>query len=300
MSLVQHVSTPLSVTQALQKASRATGTDFDYLLETARRESGLNPNAVAKTSSATGLFQFIEQTWLGTVKQFGAQHGLAAEAAQIEQLQNGRYQIADPARKQEILALRKDPAIAATMAAELTQSSANQLESALGRKPTASELYTAHFLGASGASQILKANQTNPAAVAADLFPAAAKANKSIFYDRAGNPKSVSAVVKELGRLHGGGEAPPIQLASAPASAQSYAPPSFAPPAYLSYSAATPLPSKPQTMASQGVVPPMVDGPGMASIDQRLLLSPSVVQLLATLEVIPGGQDDKTVNKSQI
>ena len=299
MTLVQHASTPLSVTQALQQASRATGTDFDYLLETARRESGLNPNAVAKTSSATGLFQFIEQTWLGTVKQFGAQHGLAAEAAQIEQLPNGRYQIADPARKQEILALRKDPAIAATMAAELTQSSASQLESVLGRKPTSSELYTAHFLGASGASQILKANQTNPAAAAADQFPAAAKANKSIFYDRAGNPKSVSAVVTELGRLHDSGEAPTIQMASVPASTRSYAPPMFAPPAFPTYSTSAPLPSKSQSTASMGALPPMVDGPGMAPIDQRLLLSPSVVQLLATLEVIPGGQDNKNVDKSQ-
>ncbi|MFZ1990358.1 MAG: transglycosylase SLT domain-containing protein, partial [Alphaproteobacteria bacterium] len=60
-----------SVTQALAKASRATGVDFSYLLNTAKRESSLNPDAKSKTSSATGLFQFVEQTWLQALKAHG-------------------------------------------------------------------------------------------------------------------------------------------------------------------------------------------------------------------------------------
>src|SRR5437868_1566523 len=65
------------VTAAIQLASARTGVQFDYLLNQARIESSLNPEARARTSSATGLFQFIEQTWLGMVKQHGAAHGLS-------------------------------------------------------------------------------------------------------------------------------------------------------------------------------------------------------------------------------
>ena len=50
------------VRQALAQASRATGVDFAYLVAEASVETSLNPNAKAKTSSAAGLFQFIEST----------------------------------------------------------------------------------------------------------------------------------------------------------------------------------------------------------------------------------------------
>ena len=55
------------VEAAIRRASNATGVDADFLLKTARRESALNPSAKARTSSAAGLVQFIEQTWLGSV-----------------------------------------------------------------------------------------------------------------------------------------------------------------------------------------------------------------------------------------
>ncbi|MGL4729664.1 MAG: transglycosylase SLT domain-containing protein, partial [Bosea sp. (in: a-proteobacteria)] len=52
------------VTMAIRDGAAKTGTDFGYLVRTAQRESALDPNAKARTSSATGLFQFIDQTWL--------------------------------------------------------------------------------------------------------------------------------------------------------------------------------------------------------------------------------------------
>ena len=64
-----------TVAGAIQKAAQATGTGFSYLLATAKIESGFDPQVKAKTSSATGLFQFIEQTWLQTMKQSGAELG---------------------------------------------------------------------------------------------------------------------------------------------------------------------------------------------------------------------------------
>jgi len=56
-----------AVTGAIRQAAQATGTGFSYLLATAKIESGLNPKIKSTTSSATGLFQFIDQTWLMTM-----------------------------------------------------------------------------------------------------------------------------------------------------------------------------------------------------------------------------------------
>jgi soluble lytic murein transglycosylase-like protein len=60
-----------------------TGADFKYLLATAQVESRLNPNAQAPSSSARGLSQFIEQTWLSTLKEQGGALGYAPYASAI-------------------------------------------------------------------------------------------------------------------------------------------------------------------------------------------------------------------------
>ena len=82
-----------AVEGALRNASQATGVDFDFLVRTARRESSFNPSAKAPTSSAAGLFQFVEQTWLATVKQHGAKHGLQRFADMISRGADGRYRV---------------------------------------------------------------------------------------------------------------------------------------------------------------------------------------------------------------
>jgi soluble lytic murein transglycosylase-like protein len=73
---VDNVSaSPPQVAGAIRQAANTTGTSFEYLLTTAQIESHLNPAAQATTSSAGGLYQFIEQTWLATVKSAGAAFG---------------------------------------------------------------------------------------------------------------------------------------------------------------------------------------------------------------------------------
>jgi hypothetical protein len=81
------------VEAAIQRASSATGVDFGYLMGAAKRESGYNPNAKAKTSSATGLFQFLDQTWLATLKQHGAKYGYARYADLIQRGPSGHYYV---------------------------------------------------------------------------------------------------------------------------------------------------------------------------------------------------------------
>jgi len=185
---------PAPVVEAIRTGSQRTGADFGYLLTTAQRESALDPDARARSSSASGLFQFIEQTWLGVVKGTGAQHGLGPYADQISE-RGGRYDVADPQARAQILALRNDPKVSAVMAGELTRRNSAALAGALGRAPSDGELYAAHFMGPRGAADLIRTAQTNPRARAADLFPDQAAANRAIFFDRAsGQAKSVSEV----------------------------------------------------------------------------------------------------------
>lgn len=190
---------------AIQQAAARTGVDFGYLLGQARIESGFNPDARAKTSSATGLFQFIEQTWLGTVGKHGAKHGLGWAANAIQRGPNGRYFVADPAMRQAILDLRKDPEAASSMAAEFASDNQSYLEDRLGRPMEAVDLYLAHFLGAGGAAKFLRAHDANPDAPAASLLPAAARANRWVFYDRSGAPRSLAEVRERFAEKLGGG-----------------------------------------------------------------------------------------------
>jgi hypothetical protein len=184
-----------AVAGAIQQASQATGTSFNYLLATAQVESGLNPTAGASTSSARGLFQFIETTWLATIKQAGAALGYARYADSITKNASGHYEVRDPSQRREILALRSDPTANAVMAGAFTKANASVLSERLGRSPSEGECYIAHFLGAGGAARLitLAAADTNPKA--ADFFPSAAQANPSNFYDRAtGAARSVAQV----------------------------------------------------------------------------------------------------------
>jgi len=179
------------VQAAIARASQATGIDFSYLLGQARLESSLNPDAKAATSSAAGLYQFTRGTWLDTLDRHGSAHGLDwADAA----IQGGR--VRDPMLRQQVLALRYDPDASALMAAELASDNRDFLRGVLGREPDAPELYLAHFLGADGAGRFLTALAAGPDQSAAALFPEAAGANKAIFYDAAGSPRSLGGVME--------------------------------------------------------------------------------------------------------
>jgi hypothetical protein len=186
------------ITGAIQQAARSSGISFEYLLTTAQIESNLNPSAQASTSSAKGLYQFIEQTWLGTLKAGGAATGYGRYADAISQTADGHYEVADPGMRAAIMQLRSDPSASAMMAGAFTRANATQLQAAIGRAPTEGELYIAHFLGSDGAGKLIAAATAQPGANAAEMFPQAAGANRSIFYDSAGRARSASDVYARL------------------------------------------------------------------------------------------------------
>ena len=191
-------NTAPQITGAIRQAAKSSGISFEYLVTTAKIESNLNPAAQASTSSARGLYQFIDQTWLGTLKTGGAASGYGRFADAISKSSDGRYEVADPAMRTAIMQLRSDPAASAAMAGAFTRANADQIQSSIGRPATEGELYIAHFLGPDGASRLIGAAATNPQAKAADMFPQAAAANSTIFYDSAGRARSAGEVYAKL------------------------------------------------------------------------------------------------------
>ncbi|WP_420381515.1 lytic transglycosylase domain-containing protein [Novosphingobium sp.] len=176
----------MPVQTAIARAASATGVDFTYLLAQARIESGLDPSARARTSSARGLYQFTGSTWLRTLERHGGELGFDATAAG-----------ADPAGRAQLLALRGDPQLSALMAGALANDNCGYLYNVLGRDPDNAELYLAHFLGPEAAGKFLGALSSDPSQSAAALLPKAAGANHAIFF--AGSaPRSVGEVMDLL------------------------------------------------------------------------------------------------------
>ncbi len=305
MSLVQAITAPPQITAALQSASEKTGADFSYLLKTAMRESSLNCNAKSATSSACGLFQFTEQSWLGTMKQDGGDLGLGQYADAITRTSDGRYVVTDPAARREILALRNDPEVSALMAGAYTNESKDRLEGRLGREVNGGELYIAHFLGAGGAGKLIAGTEENPNARADEMFPAAAAANRSIFYNRDGSARSVSEVYTNLVAKHrstNGGGAQVAEQATSPASSnglkagRSYTRPNN----FQDFSAAVsggdkPVPSSTFNASASSYAPIASGYTGGTTHGlggrTALTLTPDVIQMLASLDLPDAGEN---------
>ena len=200
---VQSITVPPGLALVLNSAGDKSNVDFEYLLQTAIRESSLNPEAKAKTSSATGLFQFLEATWFEVMKSEGQRLGYKNYADAIIVDSEGNFTVRNKGLRAEILELRKDPQIAADMAAAFTSNNGEYLKNRFGRMPSAGELYIAHFLGAKGAERMFEAGLKNPDQIAANLFPRAARANRAIFYSD-GEPRTIKEVYRSLVAKHEG------------------------------------------------------------------------------------------------
>ncbi len=205
---------PAQVEAAVRNASSKTGVDFAYLMEKAAAESSFKTDAKSSTSSATGLYQFIDSTWLTTLKQHGAEHGLGKYADAIQTKINGQPYIADPDKRREVLALRTDPTVSALMAAEFTKDNKDYLEENVSQgKVGSTELYMAHFLGANGAAKFLNGLHDSPNRQAKDLFPEAAAANKAVFYDKTtGQPKTLKEIYDRFAaKFNESGDSSPVK-----------------------------------------------------------------------------------------
>lgn len=153
-------------------ASKMAGVDPGLMATMAAIESNFRAGVRADTSSATGLYQFINGTWKEMLNRYGAKYGISPDAP------------------------RTDPRANALMGAEFIKENARRLSNVLDRPLTDTDLYAAHFMGAGGATTLLN---SDPATNAATLFPRAASSNRPIFYQD-GRPRSVAEVWGELDR----------------------------------------------------------------------------------------------------
>lgn len=185
---------PRWLIETILHAAEVTETDPVYLMALADKESGFSWSVKARTSSASGMFQFLNGTWLEMIRDFGPSHNLKVEADAIE-VKNGKLFIRDLKESKRIMDLRNNPYVASLMAAEMLKRDRAMVERRLGRELSRSEFYLTHFLGAGSASRLMLVSVEKPASAAAKLFPSAAKANRTLFMKRDGRKaRSVSAM----------------------------------------------------------------------------------------------------------
>ena len=176
MGVEQVSSSKDQIKSIIQRAAQNNQQDFNYMLAQARIESGLNPAAKAKTSSASGLYQFTSGTWMDLVKRHGEKLGLGDAALS---LRNGSITASE---KNALLVKRHDPALSSELAARFAIENAQTLQRSGHEKIGSTELYIAHFLGPQGANTFLTGLKTNPGGPAAQALPQAAGANAQIFF----------------------------------------------------------------------------------------------------------------------
>ncbi len=179
----EQMRVPRWLAETVVRAAQVTNVDPAYMMALADKESSLLPDNKARTSSAEGLFQFIESTWLEVLRRYGPKHGYAAEAEAIQIIQ-GRPVVSDSDERERILNLRRDPYLSASMAGEMITTHRQILAGKIARDPSFAELYMAHFLGLNGASRFVALLSDTPDKSASEAFPRAAKANRSLFFDK--------------------------------------------------------------------------------------------------------------------
>jgi hypothetical protein len=183
-----------SIVERVVQAAKTTEMDPALLMAIADKESSFSATAKAKTSSASGLFQFVEKTWLKALKDFGHRHGHEQDAKAIAQ---GDAPSVAPQKRTEILKLRNDPYLSAALAAEMLKKDSARISERIGRPLTPGETYLIHFLGPEDAGRFMKAMDEAPNMSAATLLPKPARANRPIFYEAQGKrlkDRSVSEV----------------------------------------------------------------------------------------------------------
>jgi Transglycosylase SLT domain len=191
---------PRWIVDSILRASNETAVDPVYMMALADKESSFIPSNKASTSSAQGLYQFITSTWFEVVRSFGPKHGFSAEAEAVKMV-DGQLTVPDEAMREHILGLRGNPYLSAIMAAEMKKRDRTRIENKLGREIGRSEFYLSHFFGVDSARKFMELLDQKPKQSASRIFPAAAKANKALFFETAGRKTRQLSVAEVYGKI---------------------------------------------------------------------------------------------------
>jgi hypothetical protein len=196
-SLIARLNPHAKTLAMIDEASAKVGAPARLMRAMAGLESSLDAKAKSSSSTATGLYQFIEETWLSKVQSHGHKYGLGHLAKQIRRGSLDECIVDSPKVRAQILALRKNPRLNAYLAAELTVDNARRLGKLLGRPVTETEIYMTHFFGVTDAARFLKAADLTPDIIGAKMFPKEARANRPIF-EMAGRPATLGEIRKRF------------------------------------------------------------------------------------------------------
>ncbi|MBF9232008.1 transglycosylase SLT domain-containing protein [Microvirga alba] len=191
---------PRWLVHSILKAARVTGVDPVYMMTLADVESSLSPEAKAPTSTAEGLFQFIDSTWLETVFNHASDYGFSAAAEAIRMV-DGDPVVDNRKNREWIMSLRCDPYFSALMAGELIKDVERALQAQGERELSEAELYIAHFLGAGSAVRFLEVLDKDPNMKASKLFPKAARANTGLFMEGRGRKRRAVSVAEFYNKI---------------------------------------------------------------------------------------------------
>lgn len=159
------------IKETIVENTKKAGGDPNLMLAFAAVESGLNPQAKAGSSSASGLFQFTKATWDEQLGKHGSKYGLSPNATPF------------------------DPKASTLLATEYVKSNLKAINP-VKPNPTVTDAYLTHFLGPGGAKTFL--SQT-PDTDASSALPKAAASNKGIFEFK-GPDTTIGEVYNELNK----------------------------------------------------------------------------------------------------
>ncbi len=196
-----------ALVDTLYNVAKKTDTDFKLLVITAMIESDLGRVTISSKSTARGIYQYIEPTWLVLMKRYGGRIGYQHYSDSI----TFNAQTRTPEVKggmitrQKILDLRYDNKIAALIKAYQIKDEKRILETYKnGQNITVTDHYIAHMLGLSLARTFYKLKNTESDFILANLkdrnFKEAVSLNKSFFYTQTGDALNASQAYVQFDR----------------------------------------------------------------------------------------------------
>lgn len=130
----------------------------------------LPESSATRQETANGCY-FSRQAWLRTLKQGSGGAVFAGWPSRIFKTSAGRYYVPIASEKQDVMKLRRDPAMSCLVALSAAMENSAVLHQALGRAPALAELYIAHAFGSDIAISLLQAARATPNDPLADHFP---------------------------------------------------------------------------------------------------------------------------------
>ncbi len=185
-----------SIIDDIYKASIDTNTDFEHLIITAMMESDLGRVTESKTSSARGIFQYIEPTWVSLIKRYRQRISQYSKTKLLDENNKNT-------NNSDILELRYNTRVAALIKAYQLNDEAKILAKYTnGKRINTTDHYIMHMLGSYQArtfySLINNKSDKKLTNIKSANLQEAIKLNPTFFYDAENNALNAEQAYKQF------------------------------------------------------------------------------------------------------